>query len=170
MHDYSGNSSTLSLLCESEDGRTLPVNEDVASQEVQAGLARHRGRQREERRRHSLEFWVGFWPVVAGFVLACFAPQLSQMLAHSRPWAMGLVFPFAVLASRPELHLGTTLASVLPGMLLYLQFPIEGLLASVAFSGRVTLFSGTARMAYCHAMAAALLLLVSGAVAHIAGL
>jgi hypothetical protein len=147
----------------------VPVHEEIAGQEVQAGLARHRREAREERRRHSLEFWAGFWPVVLGFILACFAPQLRDFLAQFRPWVMGAVFPFAVLAGRPELHLGTTLESVLPQVMLYAQFPLEGLLATIAFSGRVTIFSGTARMAYCHAMAATLLLLVSGVAAHMAG-
>ena len=107
--------------------------------------------------------------MVLGFILACFAPELSHLLARFPAWVMGAIFPFAVLAGRPELHLDTTLASVLPQTMLYAQFPIEGLLASIAFSGRVTIFSGTARMAYCHAMAATLLLLVSGVAAHMAG-
>jgi len=138
--------------------------DEVCKQEMQAGLARIHRQLEQERRKEHLRFLVGLWPIAAGLALACFAPLASELLAPSTSMEMGIVFPFVVLAGRPELHLTGFLAAVLPQFMLYAQFPLEGLVARMASKDRVTLPAITARIACFHVMAALLLLLVSGTI------
>src|ERR1035438_8400604 len=80
-------------------------------------VAAYRRQKNAEVRREQLLFLVGLWPIAIGCVLALFAPQLRDILTPNHPWALRLVFPLVSIAARPELHLGSTLASILPGFL-----------------------------------------------------
>jgi hypothetical protein len=63
-------------------------------------------------------------------VLAAFSPALKAITNLIGPWTTMLVFPYAVLAERPELQVGP-LTHLLPTIMLFAQFPIEGLLARI---------------------------------------
>lgn len=135
-----------------------PIHEAIARQELQASLARHRALKQQQNRKEQWEYLVGYWPVALGIALACISPLLKTIVEPFKEWGMGIVFPFVALASRSELHMSTTV----PEFMLFAQFPLEGLLARIAFKGPTTFKAGTLRMAYCHGMAAVLLLLLSG--------
>jgi hypothetical protein len=112
--------------------------------------------------------WAGrLWPIAAGLLLGLMAPQLRAMLMRFEPWAAGLVFPFAALARRPELHAGAHLAGSLPLLFLYAQFPVEGLIARIAVRSRVSLAGVAGQVFYFHFLGALQLLMVSGAVGRI---
>ena len=145
------------------------IIDQIAQAHTQEALARIHKQFQARRRKESREYLAGFWPVGLGFLLACFAPLLSRLLAAYDPWGMDLVFPFVVLSARPELHLSGQLAAWLPQFMLYAQFPLEGLLAKVALKGSMTLFSTAIRALFFHAMATTLLLLVGGTIGQMAG-
>lgn len=108
------------------------------------------------------------WPVVFGVVLAIVAPRLRDMLADYEPWGMRLVFPFVLLSGRRELGLGDELSKNLPQLMLYLQFPLEGLLTMWSLGRRLAFSTCLAQLAFLHAIAAFVLWLLSqpGAAAH----
>jgi hypothetical protein len=117
---------------------------------------------REHRRQQRVGRLMRLWPVAAGLLLALFAPALYAFLTRSHPWGMWLVFPFALLAHRPELEVNDRIASVLPQVILYAQFPIEGLVARMALRRHVTLPGVTGQIFYFHFLAAVQLAMVSG--------
>jgi hypothetical protein len=97
----------------------------------------------EERRRKRLQALINSWPVGVGILLALCAPTMSEMLGTVKPWGMWLVFPFVALSARPELHLGSEIQQILSQAMLFLQFPLEGLIAKKILKTRITL-SGVA--------------------------
>jgi len=124
--------------------------------------------ERAERKRLFRNRLLSLWPVVLGLTLGCFAPQLRHALAPSEPWGAWLVFPFAALAGRPELHLSGESSHIIRLIALYAQFPVEGLLMRLMMRNRVTV-SGVAREVFLvHFLGAVELCLLSGMAAQLA--
>jgi hypothetical protein len=97
-----------------------------------------------------------------GLCFACIAPQLRALVLPYKPWGMWIFFPFVALARRPELQFDSQLSRMLPMIMLYAQFPLEGLFARIALKKQVTL-SGVARnIFFTHFLSAVELCLVSG--------
>jgi hypothetical protein len=117
---------------------------------------------REQRRRRRLGSTLRLWPIAVGLLLALFAPALCAFLTRSHPWGMWLVFPFALLAHRPELDVNDQIARILPQVILYAQFPLEGLLAIMVLRRHVTISGVGGQILYFHFLAAVQLAMVSG--------
>jgi hypothetical protein len=81
----------------------------------------------EERWRSRHRFSTVVWPFLIGVVLSIFALEISSVLGDLNPWFLRLVFPFAQLVDRPEFGLRWELGGYLPLIVLFLQFPLEGL-------------------------------------------
>jgi hypothetical protein len=79
------------------------------------------------------------WALAAGLVLGLLAARLRNELQLLPDWVTWIVFPFMVLAERHELNLSPELAKTLPRAILYLQFPLEGLLTMINLRRRVSL-------------------------------
>ena len=119
--------------------------------------------QRQRRKR----FWRGvgkLWPIAIGAALGAIAPQLHAVVSRFEPWGLWLVFPFAVLGCRPELQVLGQIVRHLPLVLLYAQFPLEGLIAILALRLRVTVPGVAVQVFYLHYLAGLQLLMISGAV------
>jgi hypothetical protein len=95
------------------------------------------------KRRERFESLFGLWPVWGGGLIACFAPLLYGVVEPLSLWGARVLFPLVALSGYHGLQLGTAISGTLPQILLYAQFPVEGLLARVALRGRVT-FAGVA--------------------------
>lgn len=117
---------------------------------------------RVQRRRERARSGLRLWPIGVGLLLAVFAPALCGFLSRSHPWGLWLVFPFALLARRPELQLSNQIASFLPPFILYAQFPLEGLAALLVLRRHVTLSGVTGQIFYFHFLAALQLVMLSG--------
>jgi hypothetical protein len=143
--------------------------DEIVRQDMNAGLAKMHRQLHDERRKASIRYLAGFWPVAVGLVLGLFAPAIKDLLEPFGDWGMAIVFPFVVLCGRPELHLSSSAAASISQFMLYAQFPIEGLIAKIASRGRVTLPAVTTRVACLQILATFLLLLVSGVVGQIVG-
>jgi hypothetical protein len=104
---------------------------------------------------------VSWWPVAAGVLLGCLAPQLSSMLAPYEPWGPRIVFPFVQLAGLHEIGMSAELTRTLPQLLLYLQFPLEGLLTKSNLSRGVKLSSALGQLVFLHAVCIFVLWLVA---------
>ena len=77
------------------------------------------------------------WPLLVGLALAVIAPKLRDVLDGFNPWVERLVFPYVLLAERPEFGLNWEFSGNLPRLILYLEFPLEGLLTMMNLRGRV---------------------------------
>jgi hypothetical protein len=120
--------------------------------------------QRLQRIRLCVRRTLDFWPLALGLVLGLLAPQLCALLMRFGPWSVWVVFPFVALARRPELHAGLYLASALPTIVLYAQFPIEGLIVQFMQRRRVTVPGVAGQMFYLHYLGVIQLLMISQAV------
>jgi len=141
-------------------GRSFPTHLCQLEAEQALFSLWYRAEQRKEIWRRVFRLW----PVFASLVLAPFAPRVGAFLVHSHPWAMVLVFPFALLARNPGLHVSGNMAPVLPGIVLWAQFPFEGILAWLIVRRRVTVPAVAGQVFYFHYLAALELLMLSGIV------
>lgn len=121
---------------------------EIRQREVDASLAVLHERRKMERHEDRTRRVASYWPLAIGLVLSMFAPLLKEVAESLGPWAMTLFFPFVVVARRPEVYVGN-LTHVLPTIVLYAQFPIEGLFARlvlkrglkpVSVAGQVCMF------------------------------
>jgi hypothetical protein len=113
-----------------------------------------------QQRSKRMQNLVNSWPIAAGMVLAVCAPFMSDALAVFKPYGMWLVFPFVELVGRPELHMGAQFREMAPQVMLFLQFPLEGLMAKKFLKGRVTLGGVTGQVFLYHLLGAIQLWLV----------
>jgi hypothetical protein len=139
-----------------------PADWEIAiAQERAQSLAILRNRQRSERRAQSLRATISFWPVAVGILLGCMAPMLQHVAQSLGVWGMPLVFPFVVLAQRPEVQIGS-MTHLLPTIMLYGQFPLEGWLARIVLRRKVTAFPVAGHVLLFHFLGISELLLLSG--------
>ena len=114
---------------------------------------------RLEEFKRGLRQLADYWPLALGLTLGFVSPYLIALLLRDHPWTLWVVFPFVLLAGRPELH-----ASALPAMIVYLQFPVEGLIVQWLMRRRVTV-PGVAGQIFClHYLCLLQLLMISGVV------
>jgi hypothetical protein len=74
--------------------------------------------------------WVSWLPIAAGIALGSVAPQLFAFAAHWNPWGLRVVFPYVQLCALHEIGMSDELTRTIPQLMLYLQFPLEGLLVA----------------------------------------
>jgi hypothetical protein len=100
------------------------------------------------------------WPFVVGLCLGFLAPETLKLANALGYWGGKLAFPLTLLAERPEFGCSPHVASVLSTTFLYLQFPVEGVLAMLNLRRHVPLRPTMSRLAILHIAGAALLWLL----------
>jgi hypothetical protein len=133
-------------------------------QQIESEQAAFCAWQRAQLRKVRLRWIANLWPIAAGLALGLITPRLYELVVKFEPWGLWLVFPFAVLACRPELHAFAQLVRNLPMVVLYAQFPVEGLIARLALRRRVTAGGVAGQVFYLHYLAGLQLVMVGGAV------
>jgi hypothetical protein len=147
----------------------LEAIDALYKQEMKANILALRERRRSQRKLKSLLRLAGYWPVAVGVVISLFAPEMQQMVAPFKPWGMWIVFPFVSIAGRPEIFMGDRLAVLVPAVMLYAQFPLEGLIARIALKGNVTVNAVLGQVLFLHALCIIELWLVNGSVWQLLG-
>jgi hypothetical protein len=105
--------------------------------------------------------YVSWWPVAAGVVLGCLAPQLRSLLASYEPWGPRVVFPFVEFVGLHEIGMSAELTRTLPQLMLYLQFPLEGLLTKSNLGRSYKISSAVGQLVFLHAVCVFVLWLVA---------
>jgi len=95
---------------------------------------------------------MAWWPLAAGIALDLVIPQLSAQLEPYQPWGMRAVFPFAQIVGMRELGFSEQLTQSLPQLMLYLQFPLEGLLTGFSLSRGTKLGAALGQLIFLHAL------------------
>jgi hypothetical protein len=75
-----------------------------------------------------------WWPFFASLVLAFLAPHIQEWIGSVDSLGMRIVFPFVLISGRHEFGMSEELTTQLPQLMLYLQFPLEGLLTAFSRS------------------------------------
>ncbi len=135
--------------------------------EMQASLAAMHERRRSSRHQRAMTRLAERWPIAVGLVLSLFAPSLREIVEPFQPWGMWLVFPFVVIATRPEVFMGDKMAALMPQLMLYLQFPLEGFLAQAMLKGKVTVRAAFIQFLFFHILAIIEIWLVNGVLGQV---
>ncbi len=130
--------------------------------ERDASLAVLRARQNAEHQRRLWSWLVGCWPTGVGVLLGAASPGLKAGAAALGHWCVVLVFPFVLLAARPEIQVGGPITSALPAIMVYAQFPIEGWLARFILKRRTKVSSVVVQVFLFHFLGICELLMLSG--------
>ena len=117
---------------------------------------------RAQRRAQKLRQTANLWPLGAGLLLGALAPALMNLVASSAPWTMTVVFPFFILAGRPEAGILGHFAQSHPALVLYAQFPLDGFFAWVFLRHRANVSEVCLQICCFHALGALDLWLLNG--------
>jgi hypothetical protein len=146
---------------------TIPDPKDrsrhVAPRKAPRSVAHHvHHHQAEEEELHAPPGLLEIvWPLVGGLILGFLAPTLHAWVATQQPWVMWIVYPFPVLAGRPELGLSDELARTLPQILIYIQFPLEGIYGMFTLRRHVAFTTVMAQIFFVHLVGAFVFWLMS---------
>jgi hypothetical protein len=105
--------------------------------------------------------WKSWWPLALGIAISCIAPWLRDWVSAWDPWGMRLVFPYVLLCGRHELGMSDEMTRMLPQLMLFLQFPLEGLLTRFTLSRGVRLPGALAQLVLVHGLGAVVLTLLA---------
>jgi hypothetical protein len=95
------------------------------------------------------------WPVIFGVLLAIIAPKIwNKVQELGGDVGLRLMFPYVLLSGRTELGISQELANSLPQLMIYLQFPIEGLITAWSLSRRVRFSMAMVQLAFLHGLGA----------------
>jgi hypothetical protein len=146
----------------SDLGGSLPPAEDH-SRSAGSGKVLHpfdREENAGERWRSRHRFSTAIWPFLIGIILSIFALQLSDLVGDLNPWIARLIFPFELLVERPEFGLRWELGGYLPQIVLFLQFPLEGLWVTMSVRLRGRMSFALAPLIFLHLVCAFVLFLL----------
>lgn len=135
--------------------------DQTRARELAESMAILRERQKRERSQFRMNRIVKLWPVGVGLALGVLSPVLQAVAELFGPWCRTLVFPFVVLAQRPEIQVGP-ITHLLPTFMLYAQFPIEGLLARIILKRRIHPLGVAGQVALFHFLGILELWMLSG--------
>jgi len=90
------------------------------------------------------------WPLLMGLALALIAPKLVEMTGEIDPWLQRAAFPYVLLAQRPEFGLNWEFSGYLPRVILFAQFPLEGLLTVFNLRRRFPLWVAIGQLIVIH--------------------
>lgn len=116
---------------------------------------------RSKKKKHQgIQSW---WPVILGIAITPFTAKTASILVLSGPWPLRMLYPFAQLLQRHELGLAEATGETFAQWMMYLQFPLEGLLMHFLLKRRSLAFSFLC-VAAIHLAAVGLLTWLSGGV------
>jgi hypothetical protein len=102
---------------------TIPEKKPLVTKQAKAAAAA----RPEQTRAVS---WLRWLPIAAGIAIAAVAPQIHALAALWDPWGLRVIFPFVQLTGLHEMGMSDELTRTVPQLMLYLQFPLEGLLVA----------------------------------------
>jgi hypothetical protein len=117
---------------------------------------------RRERRMRAYRHWVTFWPVALGILMGAYAPLLRDLAASYSPWAATVLFPLSTVMQQHGFNFSSITVQTLSQVLLFAQFPLDGLLACMILKHRPTMMGVCGQVAGLHTLAVLYVALVSG--------
>ena len=105
-------------------GPTMPEKKPLVTKQAKAAAEAAKPKRAKA---GSQSRWA---PLAVGIALGSLAPAIYALAALWDPWGLRIVFPFVQLVGLREFGISHELARMLPQLMLYLQFPLEGLLVA----------------------------------------
>lgn len=140
---------------------------ELARLHLQARIATVNREMRRVRQARALGHWLTFWPVALGVLLGFYAPGLRDLATGYAPWAATLLFPLSAVAQQREIHLSLGTALTLSQIMLFAQFPLDGVLARMILKHRPTAMSVCGHVAGLHTLAVLYIAFVTGSLSQV---
>lgn len=102
-----------------------------------------------------------WWPTFAGTALAFAAQRIWDLALSWGELGPRFVFPYLLLCGRPEVGIGQELAKNLSQLMIYLQFPLEGLIVTWGMGRGGSFSKAFAQVLFLHGMGVFMLWLLS---------
>jgi hypothetical protein len=141
---------------------------EIQRQQLLAYLDTYHDQRRSDR---SVQFWrqvFSYWPVGLGLVFGFCAPYLHNLVSDptvtTATWLPTFLFPFASVTSQHDFHMSRTMADSVSQALLYLQFPLDGLLSRVLLRQRVDVLTVCRKVTFFHIFAVLYIGLCTGSI------
>lgn len=90
-------------------------------------------RKRGAQKKSVLDGWRALLPLILGIVITPFTIRLASVVALEGPKAFALLYPWVLALRSPALHFPADLVGSSSEWMLYLQFPLYGLLATLTY-------------------------------------
>jgi hypothetical protein len=145
-----------------ERARAIAFLKAQRKRELDANLTVLNARRDAEQRARLFNRLFALWPLWLGIFLALLSPGILILAKSAGPWCATLIYPFVALAKRPEIQVGP-ITHWLPTIMLYAQFPIEGLLARVVMKRNIRTWGVAWHVFMFHFLGIAELMMLSGA-------
>lgn len=90
-------------------------------------------RKRGARKSIAQGWWKSLWPVLAGIAITPFTVRAASILALEGPKAFALLYPWVVVLRSRALHFPADLVGRSSESMMFLQFPLYGILMTLTF-------------------------------------
>ena len=100
----------------------------AAPREKRRAVSRNTSRKRESKGPGFLAVW---WPFLVGIAATPFAIHAASIMALAGPGALMTLYPWVLLLKSPAIGLPPLLGDNLSQLLMYIQFPLYGMLMAL---------------------------------------
>ncbi len=100
------------------------------------------------------------WPVVVAVLLAGFAPEWHELAVSAGRWPLRFTFPYSLLLMHREIGISASMSQILPGLAIYLQVPIDGVILSFTLLRNKSLLAGIVQILVVHLLCSFVLFLL----------
>jgi hypothetical protein len=119
-----------------------------------------RTRKPRSKKKAARSGWKIWWPVLLGILVTPLALRAAAIMALEGPDALRMLYPFVALLKLHALGLPEELAGNLSQLMMYLQFPLYGLVMSLLL--RITnVFSALLQTAALHLVTVGFLIAIA---------
>jgi len=101
-----------------------------------ASTAPRRNTSSRKKKKKSSGGWLAWWPVLLGILVTPLTIRMAGIFALTGPHAFSYLYPYVLLLKSPALGLSNELGNDLSQLMMYLQFPLYGLLAMLVMRSK----------------------------------
>lgn len=92
--------------------------------------------RRKKKKKSASAGWLTWWPFLVGIAITPFTVRIAGVMALAGPNALRALYPYVQLAQSHALGCSADIASSLSQAMMYLQFPLYGLLMSLVLRSK----------------------------------
>ena len=92
-------------------------------------LPKRKPAAKRKSRKKQISGWLEWWPVILGIAVTPFAVKAATLMALTGPDGLRLLYPWMLIPKLHLLGLSDSLGNSISQAMMYLQFPLYGLLA-----------------------------------------
>ena len=119
------------------------------------------GGARKRKSRKDPGWLARWWPLLLGIAVTPVAIHAASIMALAGPGALTMLYPWVLLLKKPALGLGGGIGANLSQWLMYIQFPLYGVLMALILRSK-TLWIALAAAAAVHFLAILAVFLIPG--------